>query len=42
MGISDFIIGQFIDVIEYIDESNKLLVYKIRLVIFILVHRTCK
>ncbi len=28
MGISDFIIGQFIDVIEYIDESNKLLVYK--------------
>lgn len=28
MGISDFIKGQFIDVIEHVDESNKLLVYK--------------
>lgn len=28
MGISDFIKGQFIDVIEYIDESNKLLIHK--------------
>lgn len=28
MGIADFIKGQFIDVIEHVDESNKLLVYK--------------
>lgn len=28
MGIADFIKGQFIDVIEYVDESNKMLVYK--------------
>ncbi len=28
MGISDFIKGQFIDVIEHVDESNKLLVFK--------------
>ncbi|MBP3478855.1 MAG: SPFH domain-containing protein [Oscillospiraceae bacterium] len=28
MGFGDFIKGQFIDVIEHVDESNKLLVYK--------------
>lgn len=28
MGLSDFIKGQFIDVIEHVDESNKLLVFK--------------
>lgn len=28
MGLSDFIKSQFIDVIEHVDESNKLLVYK--------------
>ncbi len=28
MGFADFVRGQFIDVIEYVDESNKLLVYK--------------
>ena len=28
MGFGDFVKGQFIDVIEHVDESNKLLVYK--------------
>ena len=28
MGLGDFIKGQFIDVIEHVDETNKLLVYK--------------
>lgn len=28
MGLGDFIRGQFIDVIEHVDETNKLLVYK--------------
>lgn len=28
MGLGDFIKGQFVDVIEHVDESNKLLVYK--------------
>ena len=28
MGVMDFIKGQFIDVIEYVDESNKMIVHK--------------
>ena len=28
MGITDFIKGQFVDVIEYVDESNKMIVHK--------------